>query len=262
MGWFTVKSNSWELKKGWIVVLSVICPLFTIFSLIYMVVVTKFVKILRGIISIVVLASLLLLYTYLLSVFNLKDYHHFWVFDLIGIILMCSLLCYPSILMAANTREFMQRLHLQELFELKKVDYDYYHIIQELRVKNMNSMVDFVKELEYWDNLIVEELVSSQIVELITLMKKIDELKGGKTQLFLEQHSYSLIHLLKQFHQIELSKLSSVKISDMKRKLEDTLFIAIKAIRQEVINEIKLQNISVEVDADLYVENLKREGLI
>ncbi|EHO06651.1 hypothetical protein HMPREF9714_02885 [Myroides odoratimimus CCUG 12901] len=262
MGWFTVKPNGWEAKKGWSIILSVICPVLTIFSLVHMAIVAKMTRVKRGVVSILLFGAILLLYTLLLHIFNIKGSGNYWLFDLIGVTMMLSLIFYPSILMAANTREFIQRQHLSELFELEWKEYDYHKIIQEHRMRNIKTISDFICELEYWDTLIVDEVVSMQVQELVTLMKKIDELKAGKTRLFLERHSFSLSNLLKQFHQVELSKLMNPKIVEIKKKLEDTLFIAIKAIRQEVINEIKQQNLTAEIDADLYVETLRRDGLL
>lgn len=263
MGWFTEKPVIWEFKKGWILLICFVFPFFLFWGIWYMGKKAKMSKMLRGLKGVFVLLGLNLL-NFLLFIYKAKN--NISVNDtfymLFSMMLFCSFLFYSVILLGANTKEFLQRLHLKEFVRLDWVDYDYLTLVNNRQIREVKSIPKFIEELKRWDEIIVDIEVSNQIVKLISLMSKVNSIKEGQAVLFIERHVFSLTSLLRQFHQVELSKLESVSIDKIKEKLRDTLDIALQAIRQEILNEIKQHNRVAEVEADLYIESLRNEGLL
>ncbi|MDR0228623.1 MAG: hypothetical protein LBI72_06120 [Flavobacteriaceae bacterium] len=263
MGWFTEKPISWELKKGWVILFCIVFPVFTFIGIWYMGTYAKIGKMKRGLISVGIFFVLVFLYMCFIAYVwkgPVNGYLH--ISDFIGMVLVSSFLVYSMTLITANTKEFLERIHLSEFIELDWVEYDYLVFLRSMKVSKVQTIPDFVEELKSWDHLIEDEQVSSQVVNLIELLNQVDKLKKGQTELFMERHVYSLTSLLRQFHEVELSKLNYTVISRVKDKLRSTFDIAIDAIKQEILDDLKQQNKFVEVEADVYIQSLYNEGLL
>ncbi|MDR2223075.1 MAG: hypothetical protein LBE34_10100 [Flavobacteriaceae bacterium] len=263
MGWLTEKPISWELKKGWIILLCVVFPVLTFIGIWYMGTRAKMSKMMRGLISVGIFFAFDFLYMcFIAYVWKRSGNSYLHLSDAIGMILVGSFMVYSMVLVTANTKEFLERVHLSEFMDLEWKEYDYLALIRSMKVRKVQTLADFIVELESWDKLIVDQQVSDQIVSLIILLGKVDKIKKGQTELFMERHVFSLTSLLRQFHEVELSKLNYTAIIEIKEKLRSTLDIAIAAIKQEILDDLKQQNKFVEVEADVYIQSLYNEGLL
>ncbi|MCS4239676.1 hypothetical protein M2306_000008 [Myroides gitamensis] len=263
MGWLTEKNIIWEIKKGSILLGCLIVPVFLPFGIWYMGKQAKMAKMMEGLRGVGILFGLNLLNWIVIGIMikasiGFNDNFHM----VLSMLLFGSFLFYSVILLGANTREFLQREHLKEFMELDWEEYDYVTLIRSKEIREVTTLLDFVEELKRWDIAILDEKVSSQIVDLVALLTKINSLKEGQTALFIERHVFSLTSLLRQFHQVELSKLEGNSIHRVKEKLRQTLDIALSAIRQEVLDEMKQQNRVAEVEADVYLASLRNDGLL
>ncbi len=263
MGWLTEKPVIWEIKKGSVLLGCLLCPFFLPLGIWYMGRQAKMAKMMKGLWGVGILFALnvlnwIILFTLIQISYRFNDNFHM----VLSMLLFGSFLFYTVILLGANTREFLQREHLKEFIALDWEDYDYLTLIRSKAIREVNTIPSFIEELERWDIAIVDEGVSRQIVDLIALMAKIESLKQGQTALFIERHVFSLTSLLRQFHQVELSKLEGKSIHRVKEKLRHTLDIALSAIRQEVLDELKQKNREADVEADVYLASLREDGLL
>lgn len=263
MGWLTEKPVLWEIKKGSALLGCLLFPLFLPLGIWYMGKQAKMAKMIKGLWGVGILFVLNVLHWIILFILIQVSYPFNDDFYMVlSMLLFCSFLFYTVILLGANTREFLQREHLKEFIELDWEDYDYLTLIRSKAVREVNTIPSFVEELKRWDSAIVDERVSRQIVDLIALMTKVDNLKQGQTALFIERHVFSLTNLLRQFHQVELSKLEGESIHRVKEKLRHTLDIALSAIQQEVLDEMRQKNRVADVEADVYLASLREDGLL
>ena len=262
MGWLTEKPVIWELKKGWVPLICLIFPILLVFGIWYMGKKAKMEKMMKGLIGVGILFALIVcnLIFVIIAKSNNQLIESFFIS--VSVLVIGSSLFYSVILLAANTKEYLQRIHLQEFMVLEWEEYNYLSLVNNKQIREVKTLSSFIEELKRWDEMIVDEAVSDQIVDLITLMSKVNSIKEGQTALFIERHVFSLTSLLKQFHQVELSKLTGSAITRIKQKLRHTLDIALKAIRQEILDEMQQQNRMAEVEADLYIESLRNEGLL
>lgn len=262
MGWLTEKPVIWELKKGWVPMICLIFPILLVFGIWYMGKKAKMEKMMKGLMGVGILLALVVcnLIFIIIAKSNNQPIESFFIS--VSVLVIGSSLFYSVILLAANTKEYLQRMHLQEFMVLDWEEYNYLSLVNNKQIREVKTLSSFIEELKRWDEMIVDEAVSNQIVDLIGLMSKVNSIKEGQTALFIERHVFSLTSLLRQFHQVELSKLQSSAVTRIKQKLRHTLDIALQAIRQEILNEMKQQNRKAEVEADLYIESLRNEGLL
>lgn len=263
MGWLTEKSVMWEIKKGSVPLVCLLFPVFLPLGIWYMGKEMKMTKMMRGLKGVGLLfipnaINWLVIVTMSDSKLAISNTPYF----MFNLLLFGCLLFYSVILVSANAREFLERVHLSEFMTLDWVEYDYLNLIRSKQIREVRTIPGFVEELERWDEAILDERVSQQIVDLIGLMNKVNSLKDGQTALFIERHVFSLTSLLRQFHQVELSRLNGNAIHRVKEKLRQTLEVALSAIRQEILDEMKQQNRAAEVEADLYIASLRNEGLL
>ena len=263
MGWLTEKPVLWEIRKGSVLLGCLLFPIFLVLGIWYMGKQAKMTKMMRGLWGVGVLfvlnvLNVIVLWITIKTSFTINDTLHM----IVSMLLFGSFLFYAVILLSANTREFLEREHLKEFMELDWEEYDYLALVRNKQIREVKTIPSFVEELKRWDEAILDEKVSTQIVDLIALMTKVNSLKEGQTELFIERHVFSLTSLLRQFHQVELSKLEGNSIHRVKEKLRQTLDIALSAIRQEILVELRHQNRAAEVEADIYLTSLRNEGLL
>lgn len=263
MGWLTEKSVMWEIKKGSVPLVCLLFPVLLPLGIWYMGKQAKMTKMMHGLRGVGILfvfnvLNVIVMWITIKTSFSINNTLHM----IVSMLLFGSFLFYAVILVSANAREFLEREHLKEFMELDWVEYDYLNLIRSKQMREVKTIPNFVEELKRWDEAILDERVSHQIVDLIGLMTKVNSLKGGQTALFIERHVFSLTSLLRQFHQVELSKLNGNTIYRVKEKLRQTLEVALSAIRQEILDEMKQQNRTAEIEADLYIASLRNDGLL
>lgn len=252
MGWFTYNSKQWELRVGWICFLSILFPFFfPPFAMLYMGI--------RGKIRSLIYASILWGFLYGLG---------YQSYLLLGATLEVELgifmiLLTAALVVAIYLKDFMRRVHLSNIIKVAwNVPYDYLDFMRRKEISEILSVSDFINHLMLWQQRIKNSEIRGCIVTMIQLTKLITSGSQHRTDLFIERHAYSVENMLQQYYQIELSKLDNEVIHSAEYKLRTTLLTATKAFENELNSENYYNYLGIEVDSELYIQDLKNKGLL
>lgn len=252
MGWFTTKSKQWEVKVGWISYLAILFPiLFPPLAMLYMGIVGK--------IRNLILASLLWGGLYALGYFLYTLYGDV---QNLNILLFCILLS-GALVVAMYLKVFLRRVHLRTIIDLKwNIEYDYVDFMRRKKISEVLSVSDFIDHLTQWQSRILNAEVRGSIASMVQLTKSITMNNQHMSDLFIERHAYSIENMLQQYHQIELSKLNNDVMKSAEYKIRTTLLAATTAFENELNNKNKYTHLTIEVDAEVYIQDLKNRGLL
>lgn len=252
MGWFTSKSNQWELKVGWLSCLAILFPLFfPPLAMLYMGI--------RGKIKNLILASILWGGLYIGGYFIYAMYKDI---DKIEILLF-SIVFTGALVVAMYLKEFFRRVHLRTIMDISwSAEYDYVDFMRRKKISEVLSVSDFIDSLMMWQKQISNTEISGSITSMIQLTKSITTNNKHISDLFIERHAYSIENILQQYYQIELSRLDNKMIKSAEYKIRMTLLAATKAFENELTNKNKYNHLAIEIDSEVYLQDLKNRGLL
>ncbi|WP_121967493.1 hypothetical protein [Myroides sp. N17-2] len=252
MGWFTTQSKQWELKIGWISYLAILFPFFfPPLAMLYMGILGK--------IRNLILASFLWGGLYTLGYILYRLYADVQYVD---VLLFCILLS-GALVVAMYLKAFLRRVHLRSIINIKwNIEYDYVDFMRRKKISEVLSVSDFIDHLTQWQLQILNAEVRGSIASMIQLTKSITMNNQHRSDLFIERHAYSIENMLQQYHQIELSKLNNEVMKSAEYKIRTTLLAATTAFENELNNKDKYNHLTIEVDSEVYIQDLKNRGLL
>lgn len=252
MGVFTEKTKNWEFKTGWLSILAIFFP-FALppVAMFYMAIVGRIRNLLYGgLVWSALYASAYFLY---ITFGELA-----WVKFITFLIVLSG-----AVVVGMHYKSFLQRVHLRSIINVKwAIEYDYVDFMRRKRISEVLSVSDFIVSLERWQNLVSNDEVKGNVAIMINLTKSITKNDKNISNLFLERHAYSIENILQQYHQLELSKLDNETVKQAEVKLRSTIGQATKAFENELMNQMKFQNIEMEAESEVYIQDLKSRGLL
>jgi len=252
MGWFTNNSKQWELRVGWICFLAIVFPfVFPPIAMLYMGIRSK--------IRSLIYASILWTSLYLIGY---GSYFMFGDTSKVEISIFIILLS-GALVVAFYLKEYLRRVHLGSIIKIKwNTSYDYIDFMRRKEISEVLSVSDFINHLMQWQQQIKNDEVRGSIFTMIHLTKSMTVDNKHHIDLFIERHAYSIENMLQQYYQIELSKLNNEVIKSAEQKIRTTLLVAIEAFENELNKKVQYQHLAIEVDSEVYIQDLKNKGLL
>ncbi|MDM1059094.1 MULTISPECIES: hypothetical protein [Myroides] len=252
MGWFTHQSKNWELKVGWLSYLAILFPfVLPPLAMLYMGVVGK--------IKNLIIASILWSGLYVGGYFLYLFYKDSGRVD----VLLFAILLSGALVIAMYLKEFLRRVHLKSIIKIRwNTEYDYLDFMRRKKISEVLSVSDFIEHLVVWQQEIRQQEVRGSIASMIQLTKSITKDNKHISELFIERHAYSIENMLQQYHQIELSKLDNDIIRLAESKIRTTLLSVISAFENELSNKTRFNHLTIDVDSEVYIQDLKNRGLL
>ncbi|MEC4117827.1 hypothetical protein [Myroides phaeus] len=252
MGVFTEKSKNWEVKTGWLSILAIAFPfILPPGAMFYMAIVGRIRNLIYG--------GLVWSALYVSVYFMYLTFGELFLVKVISFLVMLS----GAVVVGMHYKSFLQRVDLRSIINVRwGVEYDYVEFMRRKRISEVLSVSDFVISLDRWKNVLTNDEVKGNIALMISMTKSITKNNKNISNLFLERHAYSIENILQQYHQLELSKLDNDTVKQAELKLRSTIAQATKAFENELMNQMKFQNIEMESESEVYVQDLKNRGLL
>lgn len=256
MGWFTQRTTKWELQQSWLCILAVVFPIGIPFlAMVYMGFKAKIKTLLPSSI----------LYLIMLSLLGLKFFFQGFsgIFDLVSIILWIGILLSGPVVISMYLQDFLQRVDLKSIIRLQwSQTYDYVDFMRRNQISKVLSVSSFVDSLEKWQQSIENKQIQGNIADMIALTKEITNNNKHISELFIERHAYSIENILEQYSQVERSKIDNEIIQKAELKLKETLALAVTAFKEELSSQRNFRNMDIEVDTQIYLQDLKNKGIL
>jgi len=119
----------------------------------------------------------------------------------------------------------------------------------------------FVERLLHWRKEIANPAIQRNIDRIIHLFQLLEQKDAMEAEKFLVRHA-TVVNALRQYGEIERSKLHNSVTVESKRKMEDVIAKATTAIEQEVTNQLKSGILDVSAETDVYIQTLKNRNLL
>ncbi len=256
MGWFTNKTTKWELQQSWLSIFAIVFPFgIPFFAMLYMGFRAKIKALLGG--------SLLYGIVFSLWVGNMIFNSSQSLFSFLNISL--AILCFLSgpVLLSVYLQRFLRRVDLKGFIVLKwSLSYDYVDFMRRNSISNVLSVSSFVDSLNRWKLLIENNQVKADLDSMIHLTTEITGSNKHISELFIERHAFSIENILQQYSQVERSKIDNAVMREAELKLRQTLSLAVKAFKEELSNQRNFRNLDIEIEADVYLQDLKNKRIL
>lgn len=256
MGWFTHRSTKWEFTQSWLSALGIFIPLGVPFlAMFYMGCKAKIKALLYASFLYAAVFGTLVFLMFFNSFFTLSK-------TLLIFMLIVNYLLGPVII-GVYLQRFLRRTDLSSIINLQwSVQYDYIDFMRRKQISEVLSVGSFVTSLENWQKVISNSQVKQDIAKMIGLTKEITHNNKHISNIFIERHAYSIENILQQYMQVERAKIKNQVMLDAEVKLRNTISLAVKAFEEELKNQRDFRNMDIEVEADIYIKDLRSKGLL
>ena len=257
MGWFTNNSKSWELKNSWMFLLSILLvfpypiPFYPIALLIIGWKAKKINWILLGVLGLIIGT-----YAFYLHIYKYNSFAHIFLVVFAPII--------GNIILMLFIDSYLKRLDLSRIVSLEwGKEYPYYKLMDKaLALEKEAENIDFRAELLLWKEKIDEVSIKKNINEIIVLIKQIEDKDKSVSKIILVRHRSTINAVLKQYDDLENSKLENATVKSSKEKLINTLSISLLAFENELTNLFKTEILEVNAETDAYIQTLRNKDII
>ena len=134
--------------------------------------------------------------------------------------------------------------------------------IQQQKDSDTTENKTFADDITYWAN----QIDNREIKTMLNRMSKIagiiqekDRLEGEK---FTMRHAETVTNLLRQYHAIVSSGITSEESRDSLKRISETLTLTRQAFEQELNNLFQSDMLDMDAESKAYVQSLKNRGLI
>ena len=134
--------------------------------------------------------------------------------------------------------------------------------IQQQKDSDTTENKTFADDITYWAN----QIDSREIKTILNRMSKIagiiqekDRLEGEK---FTMRHAETVTNLLRQYHAIVSSGITSEASRDSLKRISETLTLTRQAFEQELNNLFQSDMLDMDAESKAYLQSLKNRGLI
>lgn len=164
-------------------------------------------------------------------------------------------------LLLNQAKSYLQRLELHEVRPLIWIGSIEKQRRLELAQASMETPHSFVTKMLHYRKEINNNNIHQHIDKIIRLFQLLENKDMMEAERFLVRHG-TVINVLRQYDELENTRLHNQMAIDSKMKLESVLAQAALAIEQDVSNMIKSSLLDVSAESDVYIQTLKNRNLL
>lgn len=264
MGWFTRRSNSWEIKNS-LILLGVVGGIsfisFGVLTPIAIAVFGRIVNVNRWFWHSCIIALVYLFFLILALFFLVADVDSVYVLA-VNFISFYIYVVYMSL----DLGEYLQRLDLQNIISLEKnKEYNYDAVISQynsVQSDYQSTKDEFIYKLEYWKNKLAKPELIKSVDEIIRLTNIIITKDDHASDLFFLRHGSSIVNVLQQYVELDSSYISNPTVIGTKQSLEQVIIQSRVIFENELSNLIEMKVLEVDSEASVYISVLKGRGIL
>jgi len=164
-------------------------------------------------------------------------------------------------LLLDRAKAYLRRLELAEIRPLAWIPTASPKNLLRLPQQPLDSPQLFVERLLHWRKEIGNASIQRNIDRIIELFQLLEQKDIMEAEKFLVRHA-TVVNVLRQYGEIERSKLHNPVTVESKKKLENVIAKATSAIEQEATNQLKSGIMDVSAETDVYIQSLKNRNLL
>ena len=164
-------------------------------------------------------------------------------------------------LLLNQSKNYLKRIELSELRPLYWVNSIDSQKRLELAQGDVETPQTFVSKLMFYKESVRNNAIRQNIDKIIRLFHLLEERDIFEAEKFLVRHG-TIVSVLREYHDLEKTKLNNAITIDSKNRLESVLVKASEAVEQDVSNLIKSRLLDVSAESDVYLQTLKNKNLI
>jgi len=117
-------------------------------------------------------------------------------------------------------------------------------------------------ELTYWERQINSREIKTMVKRMSKIASTIQEKDMLEGEKFTMRHAETVTKLLRQYHSIVSSGITSNESRDSLRRITETLTLTHQAFEQELNNVFQADMLDMDAESKAYLQSLKNRGLI
>jgi hypothetical protein len=117
-------------------------------------------------------------------------------------------------------------------------------------------------EINYWEKQIKNREIKPMLNRMSQIAGIIHEKNSLAGEKFALRHAETVIKLLRQYHIITASGVSSEESKESLRRITETLTLTLQAFEQELNNLLQADMLDMDAESKAYLQSLKNRGLI
>lgn len=164
-------------------------------------------------------------------------------------------------LLLNQSKNYLKRIELSELRPLYWVNSIDSQKRLELAQVDVETPQTFVSKLMFYKESVRNNAIRQNVDKIIRLFHLLEERDIFEAEKFLVRHG-TIVSVLREYHDLEKTKLNNAITIDSKNRLESVLVKASEAVEQDVTNLIKSRLLDVSAESDVYLQTLKNKNLI
>ncbi|WP_140937805.1 hypothetical protein [Sphingobacterium lumbrici] len=164
-------------------------------------------------------------------------------------------------LLLNQAKPYLKRLELAEVRPLTWIGSVEKQQRLELAQASMETPQSFVTKMLHYRKEINNTNIHQHIDKIIRLFHLLEQRDIMEAEKFLVRHG-TVINVIRQYDELENTRLHNQVTIDSKLKLESVLAQAAIAIEQDVTNIIKSSLLDVSAESDVYIQTLKNRNLL
>lgn len=164
-------------------------------------------------------------------------------------------------ILLSQSKAYLKRLEMAEVRELSWINTLDDQRRMALLQAEMETPQSFVDKLMYYKREINNVNIQQYLDKIIRLFHLIEKRDIMEAERFLVRHG-TIVNVVREYSDLDSTKLNNSVTMESKRKLENVLAQAAKAIELDVTNLIKNRLLDVSVESDVYLQTLKNKNLL
>jgi len=120
----------------------------------------------------------------------------------------------------------------------------------------------FADEINHWAKLINDRKIKPALQRMSQIADVIHEKDALAGEKFALRHAETVTKLLRQYHAITSSGVSSEESRESLQRMNETLTLTLQAFEQELNNLLQADMLDMDAESKAYVQSLKNRGLI
>lgn len=164
-------------------------------------------------------------------------------------------------ILLSQSKAYLKRLEMAEVRELSWINTLDDQRRMALLQSEMETPQSFVDKLMYYKREINNVNIQQYLDKIIRLFHLIEKRDLMEAERFLVRHG-TIVNVVREYSDLDSTKLNNSVTMESKRKLENVLAQAAKAIELDVTNLIKNRLLDVSVESDVYLQTLKNKNLL
>lgn len=164
-------------------------------------------------------------------------------------------------LLLRQAKPYLKRLERGEIRPLTWIS----SVEAQQRLELAQAMVEtpqtFISKLLHYRGRINNRNIQQYIDNILRLFRLLEQRDVQEAEKFLVRHG-TIVNVLREYDDLEQTKLYNQVTMDSKLKLENVLAQATSAVERDVTNLIKSRLLDVSAESDVYLQTLRNKNLL